>query len=167
MRFFFFLISIGREKEKIEEKQKELAWEPFILLVNIVKTHWKLFSMLFWFGGGECYSGYKFLWISVQKSHTHVAILQPYGLNWLLDIFICKWIQVVSEKELGRVEYLFKSSLVMGFYCVNSKCCVLDGGGVTAHLRQVVQMLVVLGYAFLWEQNSGWFTTEKKTQVLI
>lgn len=74
---------------------------------------------------------------------------------------------MVSEKELGRVEYLFKSSLVMGFYCVNSKCCVLDGGGVTAHLRQVVQMLVVLGYAFLWEQNSGWFTTEKKTQVLI
>lgn len=123
--------------------------------------------MLFWFWGGECYSGYKFLWISVQKSHTHVAILQPYGLNWLLDIFICKWIQVLSEKELGRVEYLFKSSLVMGFYCVNSKCCVLDGGGVTAHLRQVVQMLVVLGYAFLWEQNSGRFTTEKNPQVLI
>lgn len=44
-----------------------------------------------------------------------MAILQPYGLNWLLDIFICKRMQVVSEKELGRVEYLFKSSLVMGF----------------------------------------------------
>ena len=73
---------------------------------------------------------------------------------------------VVSEKELGRVEYLFKSSLVMGFHCVSSKCSVLGGGGITAHLRQVVQMLVVLGCAFLWEQNSGWFTTEKK-QVLV
>lgn len=78
--------------------------------------------------------------MSIQKGHTHVAILPPHGLNWLSDIFICKWIQVVSEKELGRVEYLFKGSLVMGFYCVSSKCSVLVGGGVTAHLRQVVQM---------------------------
>lgn len=54
-------------------------------------------------------------------------------------------------------------SWVFCFYCVSSKCSVLGGGGgVTAHLRQIVQMLVVLGCAFLWEQNSGWFTTEKK-----
>ena len=73
---------------------------------------------------------------------------------------------MVSEKELGGVEYLLKSSLVTGFHCVSSECSVVGGAGVTAHLRQVVQMLVVLGCAFLWEQNSGWFTTEKK-QVLV
>lgn len=38
----------------------------------------------------------------------------------------------------------------------------------TACLRQVAQMIVVLGYAFLWELNSGWFAIKNKTkQVLI
>lgn len=95
--------------------------EPFVLLVNIVKTCWKLFGILFWFGVGEWHSGHKFLWISIQNGHIDVSILQPYGLSMLLDICIFKQIQVVSEEESGRIKYLFKSLLVMGFYCMSAR----------------------------------------------